>query len=43
MRAALIDALDDPATTDARRALRIAGFADNTLDDYRAIRHLIPS
>jgi ABC-type phosphate/phosphonate transport system substrate-binding protein len=42
VREAFVDALTDPATAAARAALRITGFADNTLDDYRSTLRLIP-
>lgn len=43
LRAAFRDSLGDPATAAARSALRIIGFAENTLDDYLAILPLGPS
>jgi len=43
LRQAFIDALNDPATHEARTALRIERFADNGLDDYLAILPLGPA
>jgi ABC-type phosphate/phosphonate transport system substrate-binding protein len=43
LRAAFRAALADPSTERARGALHIAGFADNTLDDYVATLALGPA
>jgi ABC-type phosphate/phosphonate transport system substrate-binding protein len=42
VRQAFREALADPATADARAALRISGFAENSLDDYRSTLRLVP-
>lgn len=42
IRAAFVAALDDDATADARRALRIRGFAPNTSAHYEAVLRLTP-
>lgn len=42
LRLAIVSALEDPATADARAALRIAGFAENSFADYEATLTLVP-
>lgn len=43
LRRAFVETLEDPASGPARAALRIAGFAANSLDDYLAILSLGPT
>jgi len=42
LRTAFAESLADDTTADARAALHISGYADNTLDDYLAILRLGP-